>query len=547
MHKLKYILVLCLGTFSVLAQTKDLGPPDSWLNTDISQLNYITMPAVDVEEQLEIDSINRASGFTKTFRFGYEHYVDVNVFSQGHQYFNTNNQRVTQLAIECPDAISINLIFDQFKLAKGTLLYLYNDDKTQFIGAHTSNNNNPNNSLGVDLIYDSRMIIEVIEPQEVIGLSKLHLGTIVHGYKNLIEIAYKFHLKGLNSSGSCNVDINCPEGAGFELQRNGVAMLVSGSGFCTGSLINCVTNTKDSITPYFLTANHCNSGNVVNAIFRFRWEAPYDGTSCATTQFSQNGPQNMNVNGAQFRANNVNADFLLVELNATPLEAWGVYYNGWDMTNNPVSHANGIHHPSGDIKKFSQENDPLTQITQYFNGGDGYFWKINDWDIGVTEQGSSGSPLFNEDKRIIGVLSAGLAACNGTNDNGLHDIYGRFDVAYDDLSSPSDQLKHWLDPNNTGTQILDGFASNLGLFNNNAPEINFEIHPNPNTGHFEIKAGDAHTEKTISIFNALGEHIQTLKSTDLVIAVDLTQHAKGVYLVEVQQGGQRGIQRLVLQ
>ncbi|SFT64860.1 Por secretion system C-terminal sorting domain-containing protein [Lishizhenia tianjinensis] len=548
MRVFKYILPLCLGAFGALAQTQDLGAPDSWLEADVNQLNYLTMPTVDVAEELAIDSINKAAGYNKTFRFGYEHNVDVDVFNQGQQYFNTNNQRVTQLAIECPDAISINLIFDQFHLAEGTLLYLYNDDKTQFIGAHTSQNNNPNNSLGVDLIYDSKMIIEVIEPQDVIGLSKLHLGTIIHGYKNLAEIAYQFHLKGLNSSGSCNVDVNCPEGGGFERQRDGVAMLVSGSGFCSGSLINCATNTTDSVTPYLLTANHCNTNNVVNAVFRFRWEAPYDGTSCATTSFSQNGGQTMNINGAQLRASNIIADFCLVELNNEPDPAWNVYYSGWDMTGDTVMHANGIHHPSGDIKKFCQEDDPISKVgPQYFNGGNAYFWKIDDWDIGVTEPGSSGSPLFNEEKRIIGVLSAGQAACNGTNDNNLWDIYGRFDVAYDDLADSTDQLKYWLDPNNTGIQFLDGMASNVGLFEENAPQIDFEIYPNPSTGQFEIEVGEINEEKTINIYNALGEHIQSLKSSDVIISINMAQYAKGVYMVEVQQGDQRGVQRLVLQ
>lgn len=548
MRVFKYLLPLCFGAFGSLAQTENVGPPDSWLETDIDQLNYLSMPAVDVAKQLEIDSLRKAMGYDKVYRFGYEHYVDVDIFTSGYQYFTADNERVTQFGIECPDAISINLIFDQFKLAEGVKLYLYNDDRTQFIGAHTAANNNPNNSLGVDLIYDSKMVIEVIEPQNVLGLSKLNLGTIIHGYKNLAEIAYAFHLKGLNQSGACNVDVNCPEGQGFERQRDGVAMLVAGSGFCSGSLINCATNTAQDITPYFLTANHCGENNTVNAVFRFRWEAPYDGTSCATTSFSSNGGQTMNVNGSQFRAKNTNADFLLVELNSLPNPQWNVYYTGWDATGDTVLHANGIHHPSGDIKKFSQENDPLTKVgPQYFNGGQAYFWRIADWDIGVTEPGSSGSPLLNEDKRIIGVLSAGAAACNGTNDNNLYDIYGRFEVAFDDLADSTDQLKYWLDPENTGVMTLDGLASNVGLFQEEAPQIDFNIYPNPSTGNFEIEVGEINEDKTIKIYNALGELIYTVESTDNFITFNLSDQAKGVYIVEVSQGDKTGVQRLVLQ
>ena len=541
------VLSLASLALGINAQTLDLGAPNSWKN-QIVEPSYIAMPAVDVDEQLAIDSTNKANGYDKVYRFGYEHHVSIDVFENGQSYLNANNEKVTLLGVECPEAISVNLIFDEFELAEGALLYVYNDNKSQFIGAHSAENNNPNKSLGLDLIYDSKIIIEVIEPQDIVGESTLTLGTVVHGYKDLKEIAYHFHLKGLNDSGDCNVDVNCPEGAGWEAQRNGVAILVAGGGFCSGSLINSETNTSSNITPYFLTANHCNPSSVVNAVFRFRWEAPYDGTSCATTGFSTNALQNKNVNGSQLKANNINADFILVELNNVPNAEWGVYYSGWDMTGDPVDSAVGIHHPSGDIKKFSKEQDPLTkQGPTFFNGGDAYFWRIADWDVGVTEPGSSGSPLFNEEKRIVGVLSAGAAACAGTNDNNQYDIYGRFDIAWDDQPSASDQLKIWLDPNNTGITTMDGLASNVGIFEKEDDSFEFNIYPNPNTGDFNINLGMKNTEKNITVFNALGKEVKNLSTSKEKVSIDMKDYPKGVYLVKINSGTVSGVQRLVIQ
>lgn len=441
------ILGLCIGSS---AQTVDLGVPQSWSSKFNPPKDNHVMPAVDANEQIQIDAINKANGLDKMLRFGYEHIVDIDILQDGNAQFNKNGDKVTLYAIECPEALSVNVVFNNFELSENATLYVYNEDKTEFIGAHTSANNNDQKMMGVDLIHSDKIIIEVYEPKEEIGLSTLELGTIVHGYLNVQEVA----MKALNSSGDCNVDVNCPAGAGWEMQRNSVGMLVNGGGFCTGSLIN---NTSGTIIPYFISANHCGTA-MGGVVFRFRWEAPSTGTSCATTGNSTNGPENLNVNGGTLRAANGNADFTLTELNSDPDPAWGIYYNGWDNSDAlSVSSAVGIHHPDGDIKKISKENDPLTHQTTNFNGtNNASFWRIADWDVGVTEPGSSGSPLFDQNGRVIGVLSAGAAACSGTNDNNQYDIYGRFGVAWDALPGNADQLKYWLDPNNTGASIIDG-------------------------------------------------------------------------------------------
>jgi hypothetical protein len=81
-------------------------------------------------------------------------------------------------------------------------------------------------------------------------------------------------------------------------------------------------------------------------------------------------------------------------------------------------------------------------------------WSVK-WDRNTTtEGGSSGSPLFDENKRIIGQLWGGGASCNNLT---ATDFYGRLSNSW--LPSGSDsskQLKYWLDPSNTGAQFING-------------------------------------------------------------------------------------------
>jgi len=132
------------------------------------------------------------------------------------------------------------------------------------------------------------------------------------------------------------------------------------------------------------------------------------------------------------------------------------YYAGWDATGSAPSSSVGIHHPDGDIKKISVDNN--LAVSSDFDPDPAPYpsnsqWKVVDWDKGTTEGGSSGSPLFDDNsQKIIGQLTGGYAACG----NSSSDYYGKFSMSWDYGSSSSSRLKDWLDPNNTGIQQLDG-------------------------------------------------------------------------------------------
>ncbi len=67
--------------------------------------------------------------------------------------------------------------------------------------------------------------------------------------------------------------------------------------------------------------------------------------------------------------------------------------------------------------------------------------------FGVTEPGSSGSPLYEPSGLIVGHLTGGVSQCGGPEGP---DLYGK--IAFDWTSNgvtPDRQLQPWLDPDNT--------------------------------------------------------------------------------------------------
>jgi lysyl endopeptidase len=478
MFKILFSACLLLGSAmlfqNVFAQATDMGAPRSWKSKlDDSAVPNERMPRFDMAPLLAEDAINDVEK-ASPWRFGYSHVVNFGLDNSGLWQTLPNGDRIWRINLESPQALSLNVLFSEYELPQGAFLHLYDKDKKQINGAYTSQNNSPAAELGTMPINNEAITIELYEPRAVQNQSRLRISTVVHGYRSINLYAEDMY-KALNSSGKCNNDVKCPLSAGWEDQINSVVIIVvNGSGACSGSLIN---NTANDGTPYFLTANHCGTSSA-NWVFRFNWDSPTP--VCAQNAASTMPPTpNNEVNGGVRRAFRAGSDFSLHEMNAVP--TGDVYYAGWDRSGTIPNEATGIHHPAGDVKKFSHENDPLTQAP--YNSA--LCWRVGNWDNGTTEGGSSGSPLFDANKRIIGQLYGGGAACNGLTNNNQPDYYGRFDISWNTGTTAGTRLSDWLDPAGTAPMFIDGYNPNTPLFADDASARNVQgveaVYCNQNT------------------------------------------------------------------
>ena len=428
-------------------------------------------------------------------RFGFPHTVSYNLVNSGTWKTLPSGEKLWQLKIVCPSSKSINFVFSQYHLPQYATLHIYNPITGKSIGGFTDRNNKGTfaspKKMTTGLVYGDNVILELKLPANQQSNAKLQIGSIVHGYRYIYFTQNQ--LKAFGSSGSCNVNINCPEGNNKQDQKRGVTMLmINGSRFCTGSLVN---NTANDRKLYLLTAHHCLGGkdaisNPDASDWSFAWE--YEAPSCANPN---NEPPVKITSGAVVRANNPASDFALIELSEDPLNLMPpilTYFNGWDRSNNLASGGYGIHHPRGDIKKISTFNNVPNQMTVTFGGQTADCWNAN-WiqtttNFGITEPGSSGSPLFGNNGRIIGQLFGGPSSCNASASQ-KNDQYGRFSISWNNATDNRRRLMTWLDPSNTNSQFIngiDGFPCNITLVNNqtlnNPPLIqDYAIHSTNST------------------------------------------------------------------
>lgn len=418
-------------------------PKEGWKT--IPQISY---PTPDVNALRQEDIILDEQG-GQPWRFGFNHPTQINSTSNGTWIQAKNGDLIWLVRIKCPEALTINLAFNQTEIPAGNELYVYNPDKTFILGKFTQDHLYEG-QLGTELVPGEEVIVEYYVPANH-QQGNIQINNVTHGYRT----AREFQEKAFGSSGNCNLNVNCPQGGPWQQERNGVVMLVSGnSGFCSGSLIN---NTLNNGKPYVLTANHCFS-NPATWVFRFNWQSAGCNTPGAEPTFQY-------LNGAVLRSRASASDFCLVEITGglqggTVPAAFTPYFSGWDNSGNTPTSAVGIHHPSGDIKKISFENDPL--ISTSFGGSPANsHWGVTSWDEGVTEGGSSGSPLFDQNHRIIGQLHGGASACGAPV---LSDEYGKISYSWTPASSDStNQLKYWLDPTQSNATFVNGYDPSGGV------------------------------------------------------------------------------------
>ena len=435
-YLLKYTIFIFFAT--ICSQVSYNSIPKSFDYNLTNEVSFYKTEDLDYNQLRIQDELDDQKGLP--YRFGYSFNVNINFFDVATCDTLLNGDKIYRLEIQSKDAYSINMIFDYFHLIEGAELFIYNNDNTDMIGAFTSANNKTYNRFSTAPVLGDIIVIEYFEPNFITSKSMINISNIINGYKDVF--------RGYEDSESCNNNVNCADFQSWNDEISSVVLTLTDGGtrLCSGAMIN---NVNQDLELYFLTSETCLGGHE-DWVFMFNYES-------ADCYNNQDGVTNQTVSGATLLAHHYESDFALLRLEETPPEEYDIYFSGWDISgNNPVDCAT-IHHPVGDIKKFSYNEGPAISDGWFFD--DDTHWRINEWTSGITEPGSYGAPLFNANKQIVGQLHGGESSCEEPVD----DYYGKLSHSWN-LG-----LKDWLDPDNTGITNLEG----IGVLNSPDPEITY--------------------------------------------------------------------------
>ncbi len=347
-------------------------------------------------------------------------------------------------SVTSPGAHGIRVHVNGFNLPSDADLYFYNLDGEAY-GPFQNSGPNDDGDLWLPSVMSDTGILLVrhFGPGARADISDVSLSVTEVGHigKSFIggEAA---STRGPNDlcpyNASCVQNASCQSSGPATAAESAAAKMLWIAGccinICSGGLI--ADTDASSEIPYFLTANHCLSGNnaASNLEAFFQYTMPCGG-SCPAGSFDP-APVTTKTLGASVVETNRKGDYTLLQLSQNPPS--GSVYLGWNSS--PIAFSGGaalhrISHPSGAPQAYS-EHAVDTNIGTCLNTPRGQFIYSDDV-FGATEGGSSGAPVVNASGEIVGQLTGccpvGGGNCNDVCDNNNHTIDGAFAFYFSDV------------------------------------------------------------------------------------------------------------------
>lgn len=204
-----------------------------------------------------------------------------------------------------------------------------------------------------------------------------------------------------------------------EQTRRSLVRIQSVFGACNGVLIR---GADPGDRQLMLTARHCFNNNYSNTRFIFGGQPWIEGTDIRTDFWE--------TSSFEVLAESNDLDFVLVDITETIPLYQRPFFAGWET--NQVSPLSTYGFTFGDQLLYYEDQDRPGYFTvdaiRDFGGNpvENGAWWVKSWEQGYTTLGSSGSALFDQWSRVIGVLTAGAS----TPEQPFNDFFSRLDLIY---------------------------------------------------------------------------------------------------------------------
>ncbi|MBS1857503.1 MAG: hypothetical protein JST11_19200 [Acidobacteria bacterium] len=319
----------------------------------------------------------------------------------------SGGRRIWRMGLRSPGARGIRVEFVNFDAGEGQV---WVHDGSHVAGPYTAKGPQDDGHFFSETVESGAAVIEYAPPAGAPPALEppFEIRSIVHQQRTAMDFA----ASAKDPADYCELDANCYSDWQSSMSSVGQLSYVDAglSYFCSGSLLATRDN---SFKPYFLTAGHCINNETAARTAEVYWT--YQTASCGGTPPADRSNSTKSTGGAHLiaSAGPEGGDFSLILLANVPS---GVTFAGWDVNDPPVTAGVAtIHHPSASWKRISlgTRTDDATASVGSSTLPSNLYLQVT-WDHGRVEHGSSGSPLFTAPGVVVGSLSYGEVAVDGT-------------------------------------------------------------------------------------------------------------------------------------
>lgn len=404
------------------------------------ETRIINMPKVDVQQLLIEDSqVNPTCG-----KIRYGKCFDETFSINDGVWTKYKGGKIWSLTLKSAGALSLEFCLGNIKINKESRLAIKDAHGNLYDEFMFQDNAQERNQK--IRTTGEQATIYLYESQECYVTPTLNICNVTHVYRDVHSLK--------TETSSCYVDVACH--SEYSNESNGIAMIeFYTNGYYFRGSGALVMNTANNFKPYILTAfhiidvddNHSLSDTEIANCANMRFSFNYKKEDCESSVLSNHY---VYYTGAVLRAAWCDSDFALLEINdSNNIVQNNLYLRwlGWDRSATMPTKSICMHHPYDyDYMNISIDNDMASSSNR--NGSLATEHWVANFDEGIVWRGSSGAPLLNQDKRVVGQLHGNY---NNSNDvcNMTEVFYGKISESWNGGGTSFTRLKDWLDPNGT--------------------------------------------------------------------------------------------------
>ncbi len=545
-------LILIAGVFPAFAQlSQPQRAPEVLQDSTKSGLPVVHFNRPVLEDLYEAQQKSRESG--SFYPSGKVVPVSIDPLEKGDWVILDNGDRICRLWIEAEDAQGLSLYFEGLFLPFGCELFAYSRDRKDHYGPYTFLDNADGEWVGSGTVRGDRIGLELHVPSTVSLRPNIRIHQLGYQYDFWGSTA----TRGFGDSDDCQVNVECEEGDNWSNQiRASVRIKLRYGGFegwCTGTLMN---NSFQDCAPYILTADHCRrlqdgTEATDQEYENFEFYFQYESTKCKDPNDESEVPVGK-LTGCTFKAASGGGgtdgpDFLLLRLNDPVPQFFNPYYAGWDNRNTASNSGVMLHHPKGDIKKvatYLTKAESSEWEGQFKDTHWKVFWTKTKNGHSVSEPGSSGAGLWNQDGRVVGQLTGGASACEEATGVSpfFPDYFGK--MSYNWTFKPNDSTQNlyaWLDEGMSQVSHMDGInwpCSEQPLSRNqmNGTGSSWPLFPNPvENGFLQVDIPEDFWKdgEQLILLDITGKPVAEIPLTSHQQVLNLSHLSTGIYVVRL--------------